>query len=266
MPVEINRLAVKPGQSIFRRIMLYGDSNAGKTFLAGSAQDVPEMSDVLVANIDGGVTTLLSRGDIHTTNISGTADVEELIWMFARKDPVVASIKTIVFDGSTELQNLDLSATAVDEAKKNSKRDRDANELRDYMKSKNKLLRIYRMARNLPDVTVILTAWAAKKHPADNKTLPPDAIFPAMTESVRKDLVGYMDDCWYITHDPKTNNRYVYTSAYGPVFAKTRDAAVAEQLQTDGKPYLVNPTFSTIYSAYKRAYAVAEYRNAKATA
>lgn len=254
MAITIRKLAASADKPITRRIMLYGDSGAGKTFFAGSAQDVADMQDVLVANIDRGVATLLSRGDIQTTDISGAGNLEELIWMLIRKDPAVANIKTLVLDGGSELQKLDLQQIA-DEAAKGDKRDRDANELRDYMKNKNRLLRVFRMARDIPDITLIITAWAQKKYPNDNKNAAPSVIQPDMTEAVRSTLVGYMDDVWYLAHDPVKDARYLYTSTLGPVFAKTRDQAVAAQLQTEGKPYLVNPTFASVYAAYRKAYA-----------
>lgn len=265
MAITIRKLAASADKPITRRIMLYGDSGAGKTFFAGSAQDVADMQDVLVANIDRGVATLLSRGDIQTTDIGGAGNLEELIWMLIRKDPAVASIRTLVLDGGSELQKLDLQQIADQAAKddKADKRDRDANELRDYMKNKNRLLRVFRMARDIPDITLIITAWAQKKYPNDNKNAAPSVIQPDMTDAVRSTLVGYMDDVWYITHDSAKDQRYLYTGAMGPVFAKTRDAAVAAELQTDGKPYIVNPTFTNVYKAYRRAYDVATYKKAK---
>lgn len=255
MAITIRKLAVSADKPITRRIMLYGDSGAGKTFFAGSAQDVPDLADVLVANIDKGVATLLSRGDIQTTDIAGTNNLEELLWMLIRKDPAVASIRTLVLDNGSELQKLDLAQIAEAAAKDKDKRDRDANELNDYMKNKNRLLRVYRMARDIPDITLVITAWAQKKYPNDNKNSTPSIIQPDMTDAVRSTLVGYMDDVWYIAHDSVKDVRYIYTSSLGPVFAKTRDQAVAAKLTTDGKPYLVNPTFSSVYKAYRDAYA-----------
>ncbi len=263
MPISIRKLAASADKPITRRIMIYGGSGDGKTHLSGSAQDVADMADVLVANIDKGVATLLSRGDIQTTDIAGTNNLEELLWMMVRKDPAVARIRTLVLDGGSELQKMDLAQIAEAEAKDKDKRDRDANELRDYMKNKNRMLRVFRMARDIPDITLIVTAWAMKKYPNDNKNAQPSAIQPDMSDAVRNTMIGYMDDVWYITHDAASGKRYLYTSSVGPVFAKTRDSAVAAQLQTDGKPYLVDPTFTDIYKAYRRAYDVATYNKAK---
>ncbi len=257
MAINIRRLAAPTDKPITRRIMLYGDSNAGKTHLAGTAQDVPDMANVLVANIDKGASTLISRGDILATEVDSVGNLEELLWAMARKDPEVAGIRTLVVDGSSEIQKLDLADAALQEAAKTgSKRDKDINELRDYMKNKNKLLRVFRMARDLPDLTLIMTAWAARSWPTDDKRGDPSSIHPDMTAAVRATLVGYMDDVFFLTHDVKSGNRYLYTGAMGQVFAKCRDAAVAAQLQTDGKPYMVNATFAEIYAGYCKAYKV----------
>lgn len=255
MAITIRKLEVSADKPVTRRMMIYGDPGAGKTFFAGSAQDVPELADVLVANIDKGVATLLSRGDIQTTDIGGAGNLEELIWMMVRKDPAVASIKTLVLDGGSELQKLDLAEIAEAQAKlKGDKRDRDLNELNDYMKNKNRLLRVFRMARDIPGITLIITAWAQKKYPSDNKNAQPSVVQPDMTDAVRNTLMGYMDDVFYISYKPETDQRFLVTGPMGAVYAKSRDAAVAAELQTDGKPYLVNATFSDVYNAYKRAY------------
>jgi hypothetical protein len=260
MPVTIRKVKADANK-ITRRILVYGDSGSGKTHLVGTAQDVPQMKSVLVANIDKGVTTLLSRGDVDAADISSAADLEELLWMLVRKDPAVAHIGTLAIDGGSELQKIDLAQIALDASKKQEKRDQDINQLNDYMQNKNRLLRVLRMARDIPGINVILTCWATKDYPKvpgtqqQNKDAKPTLICPDMPDAIRRTLSGFMDDIFYMAYDPESDKRYMYTGNFGPVVAKCRDQAVAEQLQTDGKPYLINPTFGTIYNAYQRAYA-----------
>ena len=72
-------------------ILIYGDPGSGKTHLAGTAQDVPEMADVHVFNIDGGIMTLASRGDIHATNIRSVDELEqELFYLKTTREKEVA--------------------------------------------------------------------------------------------------------------------------------------------------------------------------------
>lgn len=264
MAIAIKKLKIEEGKPITRRIMVYSDPGAGKTHLIGTAQDVPEMADVLVVDIDGGSTTLKSRGDIAGTEARSTKTVEEVIGLFAHRDPSIAHIKTLVLDGGSELQKRDLADIALREATVNSKRDQDSNQIQDYKLSKSRLLRLFRAARDIPDINIIITCWALKdfpKKPGTNQAdtdAQPTQIQPDLGRAVRDTLMGYLDDVWYLYFDPASGNRYLVTADYGSITAKTRDAAVAAKLTStiNGKvvPILTNPTFTDIYECYKTAY------------
>ena len=67
-------------------ILIYGEAGAGKTHLAGTAQDVPEMQNVHFFNVDGGLMTLASRGDISATDIRRLDDLEREFFKIANGD------------------------------------------------------------------------------------------------------------------------------------------------------------------------------------
>ena len=107
-----------------KNILIYGDPGSGKTHLAGTAQDVPEMADVHVFNIDGGIMTLASRGDIHATNIRSVDELEQELFRIANKDPKYAKTKTVVIDNITELQTLALENITTRELVNRRKKDK----------------------------------------------------------------------------------------------------------------------------------------------
>jgi hypothetical protein len=54
-----------PGEARkFIKILIYGKYGVGKTFLSGTAQDVPEMANVINIDVEGGNKVLDNRGDI----------------------------------------------------------------------------------------------------------------------------------------------------------------------------------------------------------
>lgn len=261
MTIDIKKLEYVKDAPLWRRIFLYGDSWSGKTRLAGSAQDVTEMADVLIGDIDVGVRTLMARGDISSARVKNVQDVEDLLWMFVRGDKEVAQFRTLVLDGGSELAKLELAELAVKQAQAEpAKRDKDLNQMQDYLKLQNRLLRVLRMACSLPNINLIFTCRAQKVYPKlpgtqqANLQAEPNAIVPDLSEKIRKTVLGYFDDVWFIAHDEESGDRHLFTDNYGPVLARTRDEVIGKLLTTDGKPYIVNPTFSAIYGCYKKAY------------
>ena len=105
-------------------VLIYGDPGSGKTHLAGTAQDVEEMKNVHFFNIDGGLMTLASRGDISATDIHSVEDLEQELWKLANKDPEYEGIQTVVIDNISELQTLVLEEATTREYKNRIKKDK----------------------------------------------------------------------------------------------------------------------------------------------
>lgn len=268
MTLSFKIIAPPTDKPITRKIFIYGLQGAGKTELAASAQDVPEMANVVLGSIDGGEGTLTSRGDVLSTVTRKVSDVEELLWLLAKKDTAVKGVRTLILDGGSEMQKRDLADFAAAEALKKDTRNKDLNELQDYKVNMAKMLRIIRFARDIPDVNLIMTFWANMEYPKlpngqAATDMPPTRISPDLTKGVAKVALGYFDDVWYLAKAKNSEQRILYTGDMkGCDGNKTRDRAAAAELSTtnaEGKtlPYIVNPTFKDIYARYKRAYKLA---------
>lgn len=242
--------------------LIYGDPGSGKTHLAGTAQDVPEMADVHVFNIDGGIMTLASRGDIHATDIHSVDDLERELFKIVNKDPKYAKTKTVVIDNITELQTLALeSLTAqqfAERRKKNKNYSIDEVYLEDYGVAGKRLARILRGFRDLP-IHVLYIAHKKDKMRQGTNTL--EESKPNMTEKLGTAIMGYMDYVWYLyTADEMIGNeetgyhtethRYMLTQPMNNYAAKTRGAEFARNLGTVVK----DPTFPQIMKVYKDTY------------
>lgn len=271
--VELVRKKLNANDSPFsRRIFIYGDSGSGKTSFAGSAQDVPEMRNVLVGDIDNSSKSLVSRGDLEGYDTRDVATVRAITDLFRRKAPEVAGFNTVVYDNYSELQKRDLADIAKTEAAKPSSnrakpREADRNELLDYKLNYSRMLNTFRDVRDIPARFVIATAWAKKAYPkdAEGKAIPnskPSRIMPDLPDGIRDSVLGMFDDVFYIytvSNNDGDASYYLVTSSCSldgtTVVAKTRDSALAKLLKgPDGKPILKNATMAQIFAAYRECY------------
>ena len=225
-------------------ILIYGDPGAGKTHLAGTAQDVESMADVHVFNIDGGIMTLANRGDIHATNIHSIDELEQELFKIANHDKKFATTKTVVIDNITELQTLTLEGITSREYTQRIKRDKnytiDDVYLEDYKVGGARLARVLRGFRDLP-VNVIYIAHKKDKMRKGTNIL--ESSTPNLTDKLCTAIMGYMDFVWYLyTADEQVGDentgfytethRYLLTQPMNNYAAKTRGSEFAERIGT----------------------------------
>lgn len=223
-------------------ILIYGDAGAGKTHLAGTAQDVPSMANVHVFNIDGGIMTLANRGDIHATDIHSVSDLEQELFKIANKDPKYKDTKTVVIDNITELQTLALETITMREygnrIKKNKTYSIDEIYLEDYGVAGKQLARILRGFRDLP-IHVIYIAHRKDKMRAGTNVL--EESKPNLTDKLGTAVMGYMDFVWYLYTADETvgdenvgfrteMHRYLLTQPMNNFAAKTRGTDFANRI------------------------------------
>lgn len=223
-------------------ILIYGDPGAGKTYLAGTAQDVPTMADVHVFNIDGGIMTLASRGDIHATDIHSVEDLEQEFYKIVNHDEKYKTTKTVVIDNITELQTLALESLTTSQLAERKKKNKnytvDEVYLEDYGVAGKKLARILRGFRDLP-MHVIYIAHKKDKMRKGTNTL--ESSMPNLTDKLATAVMGYMDFVWYLyTADEAMGDeqqgywtethRYMLTQPMNNFAAKTRGTEFAKKI------------------------------------
>lgn len=238
-------------------ILIYGDPGAGKTHLAGTAQDVPQMANVHFFNIDGGLMTLASRGDITATDIHSVDELEQEFFKVANRDDEYKDVRTIVIDNISELQTLALENEAIksykDRLKKNKNYTIDEIYLEDYGVAGKKLARILRGFRDLP-LNVIYLAHKKDKMRKGTNTL--EASTPNLTDKLCTAVCGYMDIVGYLyTADEQVEHngqydtvmhRYLLTQPMNNFVAKIRDPEFANRLGA----FVQDPNFPMIYNTF----------------
>jgi len=85
-------------------ILVYGESGAGKTILAGSADEVPEMRPVLLIDAEGGTLSL----DKHYPNVDVVriTSFQELQDLYDELHSGRTKYRTVILDSLSELQKL----------------------------------------------------------------------------------------------------------------------------------------------------------------
>ena len=92
--------------SDYLSIFVYGPPGVGKTVLAGTSDDSPNTSPVIVADIEGGTRSIRKRKGIDVKPIRSTEDLVELHRQLLTEND--GYYKTCVIDSLTELQKLDM--------------------------------------------------------------------------------------------------------------------------------------------------------------
>lgn len=252
---------VRPDTVSRMNILIYGDPGAGKTHLAGTAQDVEFMRNVHIFNIDGGLLTLAPRGDIRATDVRSMDSLEAEFHKLASKDPSYDGVNTIVIDNITELQTLCLenitSAAYADRRKKDKTYTIDDIYIEDYGKAGKQLARVLRGFRDLP-IHVIYVAHRKDKMRKGTNTL--EETKPNLSDKLCTAIMGYMDFVWYLYTADKvqeapdgqvitSTERYLLTQPMNNYAAKTRGNEFARRLG----PVVEAPTMPLIMQAYYEA-------------
>lgn len=232
-------------------LLLYGMAGVGKTTLAAQAQSHPELSPVLVADLEGGLLSVASRGDIDAVEIRSTDDLEELYWELRNGLTNADGVpyKTVIIDSGTNLANRALEEWVgrnTDRQRKKGRGDKDRTlddvQLEDYGKMGIQVRRIISWYRDLPH-NLIVTALARFEFAsgADSKTAEPVSVGPDFTAKLQMTVTGLMDHVWYLYVDEA--GRHMLTREAGVYRAKTRGQHFNESLG-----FIVDdPDLTTIY-------------------
>lgn len=238
-------------------VLIYGLPGSGKTFLAGTAMDSPELSDVLFLSVEGGLLTVadrnytaidLGRDDDGKPNGRTLKDLEDVVWSIVQKKPGFEKFKTVVLDSVTELQQRDIEDVVAEAIAKGKNRNLDEVTQADYGKNTSRMRRVLRMLRDAR-VSVVLTALA--REVTVEGQVAPAAVIPSLTRALSESAQGYFDGNWYLYTD-KDGNRKLLTQPRGPYRAKTRNPVFATKLGAT----VDNPSLATIYSLLRESVQV----------
>lgn len=226
-------LEVKPPSEAvdWLNILIYGEPGAGKTYLAGTAEDDPRTSPVLFLDIEGGVTTIRHRQKIDVPpNVKTIKEVEELYnKLYGAIENGRLPYKTIVIDSLSELTDVDMRSIMHDAYRRNpDKVDKDVPSQREWGKARSHMRTIVRAFRDLP-CNVIYTAQVATIQEEGQ----PTKHLPGFAGKLRTELPGFMDIVGYLYPDMQGGEitRKLQLQGTRRVVAKDRTDALGDVLE-----------------------------------
>ncbi len=255
----------------YLNLLIYGDYGVGKTYLAGTASEVPMMSDVLLLNAEAGDLTLQvdehnfqAIDSVRVTDYETASKVYDFLkahctardagdvdklremesWLRGTDPDKIKKPKeyrTVIVDSLTEVgiyclnQLLGISDSTQMNEETNSA------EWADYGKSLNMVTRMVRNFRDL-DMHVIMICSQKWTQDETKKML----YHPAMTGQLADKVQGFMDMVGYYaltgTSEDGSAHRRLYVAPTGRFKAKCRISSF-KSAQFD------NPTMSAIVDA-----------------
>lgn len=243
MPLTVSRIEVK-NQKL--KALIYGKPGMGKTSLAATAREHPDMSPILYADLEGGLLSVADYGIDHVS-IRQSADMEELYWALNRRDESVAQYKTLIIDSGSVLASRILTEWAQRNMERQQRRGKahdrtiDDVELGDYGKTTVQVVRLFSWFLDLP-IHIIITAIEKEQlSKGDNPVV--QAVRPMFTDALGSRLMGMVDHVWYLYKDDN-ERRYLLTRQQGIYEAKTRGAAFQETIGS----IVTDPNLATLYS------------------
>jgi len=224
----------KVSESTFKfNFLIYGISGVGKTRLAGSAFDVPELQPLLFLDIEGGGLTLRTTyPEVESVRISSWNDLKKV---YEELKLGKTNYRTVVLDSLTELQKLGMDHTMFE---RHGMDDLAVPEIKEWNINIEQVRKYVRLFRDLDGINVIFTAL--ERVDVDKRTQM-SRKKPSLSGKVADEVAGFLDivTYLYVEEVEGVNTRILLTGNTPGTVAKDRSNLLPLQI--------ANPTMKEIY-------------------
>lgn len=244
------KLNVKSAADASRQVkmLLMGDPGSGKTLLAGTAADIPELCPILYLDVEGGVVTNAKYPeDILQARPIKNIQQMETVWNILDKER--GYYKTVIVDSLSELQKLDM-AIIMAAAKKRSKTpeliDVEVPSPREYLMSQVHMRDIVREYRDLGLHVIFITHSKTEEKAGKTKILPQVPGQQAAELAGFLSIVGLLEVERLRVKDPKDDKKTITKIVRALTTGSDGISVVKDRTQTlPGK--MLNPTMPKIW-------------------
>jgi hypothetical protein len=223
-------------------LMVYGDSGVGKTQLAGSADEVPDLRPVLVLDFEGGTETLVrTYPDIDMIRIETWEQMQKVYDDLYKGSH---GYSTVILDSLTEIQKFNMYTVMEKLLEAHPDRDIDVPSMREWGKNLEQMRKFVRAFRDLPMNTV----FTALKKEDRNDTTGRVTTKPSLSGKMGDEVAGFLDVVlyYYIKNTRVDGNnlqqRLLLTAKTESIIAKDRTGALPTIVQ--------EPTMQKLYELF----------------
>lgn len=232
---QIGNLPIrKVSESTFKfNFLIYGISGVGKTRLAGSAFEVPELQPMLFLDIEGGGLTLRTTyPEVESVRISAWNDLKKV---YEDLKLGKTNYRTVILDSLTELQKLGMDHTMFE---RHGMDDLAVPEIKEWNINIEQVRKYVRLFRDLDGINVIFTAL--ERVDVDKRTQM-SRKKPSLSGKVADEVAGFLDivTYLYVEEVEGVNTRILLTGNTPGTVAKDRSNLLPLQIP--------NPTMKDIY-------------------
>ena len=216
-------------------LLVYGDPGVGKTVLAGSATEIPEMDPVIFVDVEGGTFSIRNR--FPTAKVVRVASWHDMQKVYNELFNMNHGFKTVVLDSLTEIQKFSMSNIMKAVVLKDSDRDPDIPAMRDWGKNIEQIKKLVRGFRDLPLNTVFTALAKVDKDARTNiaKTS------PYLSGKLSSEVSGMVDIVLYMYR------KNVQGDIHRLLLSQATDQQIAKDRSDNLPEVIIDPDMKRIY-------------------
>lgn len=222
-------------------VLIYAKPGTGKTVLSGSSSMVPEMSPVLLLDVEGGTNSLRNTyPNVDTVRASSWSEIVQVCDYILDENDPETGYKTLIIDSLTEVQKVNMYFNMRRAGKNPAEEKADWD---DWARNLEAMRIFVRTTRDM-DINVI---WTALLDEEQDKKTGLTMKRPFFTGKFKQEIAAIPDEVFYLyvkdfydeEKEEEVPTRMLLTNSTADTVAKDRSGAL--------DMVIMNPTMDSLY-------------------